>query len=74
MKLDEEARALIGNLIGNDVCVTQLNLKKKLLEQLNIDVSVTISINKVIITLNFTFKRNTQQKYRQEFREKIQLL
>ena len=42
--------------IGNDVCVTLLDLKKKLLEQLNIDASV-ISINKVITTLNFTFKR-----------------
>ena len=49
MKICEEGRTLIGNLIGNDVPVTLLDLKKKLLEQLNIDVSVT-SINKLITT------------------------
>jgi len=56
MKISEEGRTLIENLIGNDVSVTLLDLKKKLLEQLNLHVLVT-SINKVITTLNFTFKR-----------------
>ena len=55
-KIDATGQTLIETLIANDVSITLLQLKKQLLQQLNIEVSTT-SINKALRNLHYTFKK-----------------